>query len=298
MSTAAKVAEYIIYEAQKRKNPVTNTKLQKLLYFVQGSYLAKYNKLAFEDNIIAWKYGPVVKDIYYKYSLYGAEPIIVVDKLNSKISIMLSEIINIVLETFLNTSQTDLIEETIKRGSPWSYTDIDDTISVEDIKQYFLENYVKKRELNMLLYKIGDMLDSDADYIINTVNILGTSGKGLALQIKKQYPEAVIPYEQACKNKELDVGKILISNTRFNRQIIHFPTKRNWRDPSKYEYIEKGLIALVNFCNTIKTNNITIAIPQLGCGLGRLEWKQVLNLIRKYLGPIQHITFYIYGPKL
>lgn len=55
---------------------------------------------------------------------------------------------------------------------------------------------------------------------------------------------------------------------------------------------------MVNFCNTIKTNNITIAIPQLGCGLGGLEWKQVLNLIRKYLGPIQHITFYIYGPKL
>lgn len=144
MSTALRVAEYIIHEAQKREKPVTNTKLQKLLYFVQGSYLAKYNKLAFEDNIIAWEYGPVVKDIYYKYSLYGAEPIIVVDKLNSKISIMLSEIINIVLEAFLNTSQTDLIEETIKRGSPWSYTDIDDTISVEDIKQYFLENYVKK----------------------------------------------------------------------------------------------------------------------------------------------------------
>lgn len=44
----------------------------------------------------------------------------------------------------------------------------------------------------MLLCKTGDMLDSDADYVINTVNILGTSGKGLALQIKKQYPEAVI----------------------------------------------------------------------------------------------------------
>lgn len=150
----------------------------------------------------------------------------------------------------------------------------------------------------MLLYKTGDMLDSDADYIINTVNILGTSGKGLALQIKKQYPEAVIPYEQACKNKKLDVGQILISNTRFNRQIIHFPTKRNWRDPSEYKYIEKGLITLANFCSTIKTNNIIIAVPQLGCGLGGLEWKKVLNLIRKYLGPIQHVTFYIYGPKL
>lgn len=144
MSTAAKVAEYIIHEAQKREKPVTNIKLQKLLYFTQGVYLAKYNKLAFEDNIIAWKYGPVVKDIYYKYSLYEAEPIITVKKYDSKISLMLTNAIDIVLESFLDVNQTDLIEETIKRGSPWSYTDIDDTISVEDIKQYFLENYVKK----------------------------------------------------------------------------------------------------------------------------------------------------------
>lgn len=145
MSTAAKVAEYIIYETQKRKNPVTNTKLQKLLYFVQGSYLAKHNKKAFEDNIIAWEYGPVVKDIYYKYSLYGAEPIIVVEEYDSKISLMLINAIDIVLESFLDVNQTDLIEETIKPGSPWSYTDIDDVISVDNIKDYFLKNYIKEK---------------------------------------------------------------------------------------------------------------------------------------------------------
>lgn len=144
MSTAAKVAEYIIHEAQKRKKPVTNIKLQKLLYFTQGVYLAKYNKLAFEDNIIAWKYGPVIKDIYYKYSLYGAESIIVVEEYDSKISLMLINAIDIVLESFLDVNQTDLIEETIKLGSPWSYTDIDDVILVDDIKDYFLTNYVKR----------------------------------------------------------------------------------------------------------------------------------------------------------
>lgn len=144
MSTALRVTEYIIHEAQKREKPVTNIKLQKLLYFTQGVYLAKYNKLAFEDNIIAWKYGPVVKDIYYKYSLYGAEPIITVKKYDSKISFMLINVIDIVLESFLDINQTDLIEEIIKPGSPWSYTDIDDVISVNDIKDYFLTNYVKR----------------------------------------------------------------------------------------------------------------------------------------------------------
>jgi uncharacterized phage-associated protein len=144
MSTALRVAEYIIHKAQKREKPVTNIKLQKLLYFTQGVYLAKYNKLAFEDNIIAWKYGPVVKDIYYKYSLYGAEPIITVKKYDSKISLMLTNAIDIVLESFLDVNQTDLIEETIKPESPWSYTDIDDVILVDDIKDYFLTNYVKR----------------------------------------------------------------------------------------------------------------------------------------------------------
>lgn len=144
MSTALRVAEYIIHEAQKREKPVTNIKLQKLLYFTQGVYLAKYNKLAFEDNIIAWKYGPVIKDIYYKYSLYGAEPIITVKKYDSKISLMLTNAIDIVLESFLDVNQTDLIEETIKSGSPWSYTDIDDVILVDDIKDYFLTNYIKR----------------------------------------------------------------------------------------------------------------------------------------------------------
>lgn len=57
---------------------------------------------------------------------------------------MLINAIDIVLESFLDVNQTDLIEETIKSGSPWSYTDIDDVISVDDIKDYFLTNYVKR----------------------------------------------------------------------------------------------------------------------------------------------------------
>lgn len=57
---------------------------------------------------------------------------------------MLINAINIVLKSFLDVNQTNLIEETIKFGSPWSYTDIDDVISVDDIKDYFLINYVKR----------------------------------------------------------------------------------------------------------------------------------------------------------
>ena len=57
---------------------------------------------------------------------------------------MLINAIDIVLESFLDVNQTNLIEETIKPGSPWSHTDIDDVIFVDDIKDYFLINYVKR----------------------------------------------------------------------------------------------------------------------------------------------------------
>lgn len=54
---------------------ITNLKLQKLLYYVQGFHLALYGKPIFKENILAWEHGPVVKEVYCEYSGCGAEAI-------------------------------------------------------------------------------------------------------------------------------------------------------------------------------------------------------------------------------
>lgn len=143
MATASRIAKYIVKEALKRKMPVTNLKLQKLLYFVQGVHLFMHKKVAFPDEIIAWQYGPVVKDVYYEYSIYGANDIIPIDK-NEKIilSMRLKKLVSFVLDDLLRYSDIALVKETKKEGSPWSQVSLNEVIDEKDIYEYFLKNYI------------------------------------------------------------------------------------------------------------------------------------------------------------
>lgn len=132
------------------------------------------------------------------------------------------------------------------------------------------------------------MLKADAQALVNTVNTVGVMGKGIALQFKEAFPHNNKVYVEACKRNELEPGKLLAvwdSNLHFGKKlIINFPTKVHWRNPSKYEYIEKGLIALVKL---IKKENIqSIALPPLGCGNGGLSWPKVKEMITHCLGSL------------
>lgn len=142
MATASKISKYIIKEALKRKMPVTNLKLQKILYFVQEVHLVMHDKEAFSDEIIAWEYGPVVKDVYYEYAIYGANDIIPMDK-NEKInlSMRLKKAVSFVLNDLLKYSDIALVKETKKEGSPWSKVSLNEEIDTKDIFEYFLNNY-------------------------------------------------------------------------------------------------------------------------------------------------------------
>lgn len=72
---AADVAACIIETAMSAGNPVSNLQLQKLLFFCQCDHLRKQGYPLFPDEIVAWQYGPVVKDVYSTYSYRGASPI-------------------------------------------------------------------------------------------------------------------------------------------------------------------------------------------------------------------------------
>ena len=125
----------------------------------------------------------------------------------------------------------------------------------------------------MIEYKQGNLLHSDAEAIVNTVNCVGVMGCGIALQFKKHYPENCKFYEAACTRGEVIPGKMLVYElvSLMNpRYIINFPTKRHWRGASRIEDIEAGLHDLVR---VIQERNIkSVAVPPLGCGLGGLDW--------------------------
>lgn len=92
----------------------------------------------------------------------------------------------------------------------------------------------------MLFYTTGDLLQSNADALVNTVNCEGYMGKGIAYQFKLRFPENNVDYIKACKNGQLKPGKLHYFR-ECGKIIINFPTKNKWREKSKIEYIETGL---------------------------------------------------------
>jgi O-acetyl-ADP-ribose deacetylase (regulator of RNase III) len=122
-------------------------------------------------------------------------------------------------------------------------------------------------------------------------------GKGIALQFKNMFPNNFKLYSNACKNRDLQVGKLLVAEEDTlltgKKIIINFPTKANWRLPSEYQYIETGLTELVKL---IKAKNIkSVAIPPLGSGNGGLDWNKVKPILEKHLKDI-NCEIYIYEP--
>lgn len=151
-----------------------------------------------------------------------------------------------------------------------------------------------KRGESLIIYTTGDLLKSDAEALVNTVNCEGYMGKGIAYQFKLQYPENNLDYVKACKKGELKVGKLHYFQER-NKLIINFPTKDRWRAKSRIEYIEKGLNELVKLIEF--TGIKSIAIPPLGSGNGGLIWSEVKVLIENKLTVLNdNIAVYIYEP--
>ncbi|MGL4584766.1 MAG: type II toxin-antitoxin system antitoxin DNA ADP-ribosyl glycohydrolase DarG, partial [Flavobacterium sp.] len=140
----------------------------------------------------------------------------------------------------------------------------------------------------MIKYREGNLLDSEAQALVNTVNLDGVMGKGIALQFKKQFPENFKAYKKACDTNGIAIGKLFIFEEETlltgKKTIVNFPTKTTWRKSSEYSYVEEGLKELVNF---IQDYNIqSIAIPALGAGNGGLEWNEVKKKIECHLGGV------------
>lgn len=150
----------------------------------------------------------------------------------------------------------------------------------------------------MITFRQGNLLRSDAEALVNTVNTVGVMGKGIALQFKTQFSKNYKLYVEACKKGTLRPGQMLVvkdGDLLGEKYIINFPTKEHWRAPSRIEYIEQGLPALKA---AIQDHQIkSIAIPPLGCGSGGLDWNVVKPMIVDHLSDLD-VQIFIYEPNI
>lgn len=146
----------------------------------------------------------------------------------------------------------------------------------------------------MIEYTKGNMFESNADCLINTVNCEGFMGKGIAYQFKVRFPENNKSYVKACRSGELTVGKVH-HFVEDGITIINFPTKDKWRENSRMAYIEDGMDSLIELIPTLTVKKI--AIPPLGCGNGGLIWGDVKEIIENKIAKLSDkYDFLIFEP--
>jgi O-acetyl-ADP-ribose deacetylase (regulator of RNase III) len=143
----------------------------------------------------------------------------------------------------------------------------------------------------------GDILNADAEALVNTVNTVGVMGRGIALQFRKAFPENFTAYEAACQANQVQPGKMFVYDLKrlYNpRLIINFPTKRHWKNKSRIEDIQTGLLDLINVVQERRIGSI--AIPPLGCGLGGLSWEEVRPLIIEAFNSMPAVEVLLFEP--
>jgi O-acetyl-ADP-ribose deacetylase (regulator of RNase III) len=144
----------------------------------------------------------------------------------------------------------------------------------------------------------GNLLESNAEALVNTVNCVGVMGKGVALQFKQAFPENFRAYAKACRKEEVVPGAMLTVPTGMMgnpKYIVNFPTKRHWKGNARMSDVRAGLVALRREITRLGVRSI--AVPPLGCGSGGLQWTEVRPLIEDALADLKGVRVLLYPPE-
>ncbi len=143
MYNALQVAEYVIEYSTSNGTPVSNLRLQKVLYFIQAEFMVSKNVACFNDKIEAWDLGPVIPTVYRKYKVFGASSIPVVNNVSFDNGIT-SDDIKTISQTVdqCNRYSTSALVEITHNQEPWikAYNSIfSKEISPNSLYEYFKE---------------------------------------------------------------------------------------------------------------------------------------------------------------
>ena len=140
---------------------------------------------------------------------------------------------------------------------------------------------------------IGDIFQSKAQTLVNTVNCVGVMGKGIALDFKNRFPEMYDDYFRRCEAQQVKLGQPYLYKPLIPPWILNFPTKDHWRSVARLQDIVRGLEYLeLHYRDWGITS---LAVPPLGCGQGQLEWRVVGPTLYRHLKRLA-IPVELYAP--
>ena len=142
MAKVQDVAKFFIHLAQQqveaeRGDLATNMRLQKLLYFAQGWHLARYGKPLFDAPLKAWKWGPVVPEVYYAYNANGKQGLICDPPKPDAFTPEEYDLLLDVAREYDRFSTSQLVLMSHEENAPWAKTASNQSIDIREIEEYF-----------------------------------------------------------------------------------------------------------------------------------------------------------------
>ena len=125
-----------------------------------------------------------------------------------------------------------------------------------------------------------NIFKSGAEVLVNPVNCQGVVEKGLPLRFREAYPEMVEECSKACKKGLLKIGGCMVLPVK-DGYVANVAIRKYGKHPSQVEWVVNGVRNLRK--EVEKTGAKSVAIPQIGCGLGGLEWSVMRPLVVKEL---------------
>lgn len=135
---AMDVARFVIERCSLLNRPISNLKLQKILYFLQVAFIINLQTPLFFNEIQAWDYGPVVPDVYQKYKVFGRTNIPVTEAGNYPFDVEERRLLEKFIDEISSHSTSELVDIS-HHQAPWidAYRNSDETITPKSIKTFF-----------------------------------------------------------------------------------------------------------------------------------------------------------------
>lgn len=128
-------------------------------------------------------------------------------------------------------------------------------------------------------HKIGDIFTTNLPAIGHGVNLHGVMGSGIAVLVRRNFPEIFQPYATHCRNKTLTTGKMLPVKTESGIWVFNLASQDKPGANARLEWLEQSVEASFGFA---ELHNIEgFALPRIGAGVGGLKWADALAVLEK-----------------
>lgn len=146
-----------------------------------------------------------------------------------------------------------------------------------------------------MIERKGDVFTTDAKYIGHGVNCKGVMGAGIAKTIREKYPLVYNEYRIVCQtNPPPKTGTYFVYPGR-DKLIVNLFTQFNPGPDAAYEWVFLSLLRFSRRASDrIERNGNLVAIPEIGCGIGGLEWPVVKKIIETVEAIVPEIEYEVW----